>query len=57
MGFQVKDDMEKGWSGRHAVAADVTAGAAGLGAGAITLAIASGPVSLAAVGAGAVAVR
>ncbi|PZS37720.1 MAG: hypothetical protein DLM62_17690 [Pseudonocardiales bacterium] len=56
VGFQVKDDMEKGWSAQHAVAADVTAGAAGLGAGAITFAVASGPVGLAAVGAGAVAV-
>jgi uncharacterized protein YukE len=56
VGFQVKDDVEKGWSGQHAVAADVTAGAAGLGAGAITLAVASGPGFLVAAGAGAVAV-
>jgi len=56
VGFQVKDDMEKGWSGQHAVAADVTAGAAGLGAGAIAFAVATGPVSFAAIGAGAVAV-
>lgn len=55
-GFQIKDDMEKGWSAQHAVAADVTAGAAGLGAGALTVAVASGPVSLVAVGAGAAAV-
>lgn len=55
-GFQIKDDMEKGWSARHAVAADVTAGGAGLVAGAGVVAIASGPVSLVAVGAGAAAV-
>jgi hypothetical protein len=55
-GFQVKDDMEKGWSGQHAVAADVTAGAAGLGMGALTLAVATGPGILVAAGAGAAAV-
>ncbi|HEY6423211.1 MAG TPA: hypothetical protein VIY28_08215 [Pseudonocardiaceae bacterium] len=55
VGFQVKDDMEKGWSGQHAVAADVTAGAIGLGAGA-GLAIACGPGIFVAAGAGAVAV-
>jgi hypothetical protein len=56
VGFQVKDDMEKGWSGQHAVAADVSAGAAGLGMGALTVAVASGPGILVAAGAGAVAV-
>ncbi|MFZ0119470.1 MAG: hypothetical protein WAN20_18450 [Pseudonocardiaceae bacterium] len=56
VGFQVKDDMEKGWSGQHAVAADVSAGAAGLGMGALTLAVATGPGFLVAGGAGAVAV-
>ncbi len=56
VGFQVKDDMEKGWSGQHAVAADATAGAVGLGAGAGVLALATGPGFLVAAGAGAVAV-
>lgn len=32
-GLQTKDDMEKGWSARHAIGADFGAGAIGLGVG------------------------
>jgi len=59
--LQAKDDIEKGWSPEHAIAADVGAGVLGLGAGLGAAAlIASAPVSVpaaaVAVAAGAVAV-
>ena len=46
-GLQATDDVEKGWSPTHAVAADLGAGAIGLGAGLGTAAlIATAPVSV-----------
>jgi hypothetical protein len=45
--LQAKDDVEKGWSPAHAIAADVGAGVIGLGAGIGTAAlIATAPVSV-----------